>query len=87
MTDQWAMFTADWCSYCTKAKVLFEAHKINPQLLDVSDPYNKSFLQAGGHKTIPQIYLNGELIGGYDKLVAYFNAPVQLELPLEPQEG
>lgn len=81
------MFTADWCGYCTKAKDLFAEHQITPILLDVDRPVIKDTLKALGHKTIPQIYLNGKLIGGYDKLVAYLEPPVQLELPLEPQEG
>ncbi len=87
MTDVWGMYTADWCGYCTKAKALLAEHGITPYLLDVSDPSIKRGLIAEGHKTIPQVYLNGELIGGYDKLVAYLYAPVQLELPFEPQEG
>ncbi len=81
------MYTADWCGYCTKAKALLAEHGITPYLLDVSDPSIKRELIADGHKTIPQVYRNGELIGGYDSLVAYLNPPVQLELPLDQIES
>lgn len=81
------MYTADWCKFCAKAKALLEMNGITPLLWYVDNPAIKAGFIADGHKTIPQVYRNGELIGGYDSLVAYLYPPVQLELPLDQIES
>ena len=45
------------CSYCDKAKKLLKKHKI---------PFRE-------YKTVPQIYMMGERVGGYDNLKALLN--------------
>lgn len=66
------IFSAPWCGYCHKAKELLDQHDLSYEVIDM--PTNKQlFLERTGNaQTIPQIFVDGELIGGYDQLVALF---------------
>ena len=64
------VFSADYCGYCQKAKELLEAEGVEYNVIDA--PSNKMlFLERTNHaRTIPQIFINDELIGGYTELKA-----------------
>jgi glutaredoxin-related protein len=68
---RWVIFMADWCAWCQKAKDLLQEHGEWPLYLDVSDPAVKALLVYLDHKTIPQVYHNGDLIGGYEALQTF----------------
>jgi len=59
------------CPWCTKAIELLQVYGIDYYLKDINEDENKRQFLAAGHKTIPQIYRETELIGGHDKLVEH----------------
>ena len=65
------IYTKNRCSYCDKAKEYFNANKItfseynifkNPKYL------NEMLKRSNGYKTMPQIFINNNHIGGYNDL-------------------
>lgn len=68
---KWVVITQDDCLYCTRARrLLQDIGEFNVITLNVKDhPGLKTFIQAQGLTTVPQIYCEGEWIGGFDDLV------------------
>jgi glutaredoxin 3 len=65
------IYTTDYCPYCDAAKEFLTRKGIPFQEIDVSDHEQKLALKARtGWRTVPQIFINEELIGGYQELVA-----------------
>jgi glutaredoxin 3 len=61
------------CPYCVAAKNLLKAKGLNWQEVRVdTDPVQRETMLArsGGRRTVPQIFVNDQLVGGYDDLVA-----------------
>jgi glutaredoxin 3 len=66
------IYTKSYCPYCVKAKRLFEQKKIPFEEVDIeNDPEfaQKLFAQTG-FRTVPQIFIGSECIGGCDDLYA-----------------
>jgi glutaredoxin 3 len=73
------IFSQSSCYYCLKAKELFDKLDLPYKTieLDVNSncPENncteltKELIKTTRMRTVPQIFINGKLIGGYDKLV------------------
>ncbi|CAM2011687.1 glutaredoxin 3 [Acanthopleuribacter pedis] len=67
------MYTTPWCPYCTAAKRLFSAKGVSFKDVDVSgDQAMRAKLveMSGGRTTVPQIFINGAPIGGFDDINA-----------------
>ncbi len=64
------MFAGPNCSYCACAKDLLNENGLTFTERDISDPEILSeFKERLPHqKSIPQIFMDGEYIGGYDDL-------------------
>jgi glutaredoxin 3 len=67
------MYTTMFCPYCSRARALL--HKKGVAFLDIDvadEPERRTEMvrRAGGRATVPQIFINGEHIGGCDDLVA-----------------
>ena len=59
------------CPYCDQAKAWLDKNHIQYEVLDISrDPTAREFLIDSGHKTVPQIYVQGQLLveGGFSGL-------------------
>lgn len=59
------------CPYCVNAKNFLKARGIDFQEVNIEeDAAARDFIVGQGHKTVPQIYLNGELFveGGWTGL-------------------
>jgi glutaredoxin 3 len=71
MTDV-TIYTTRVCGYCVAAKRLLAARKIPYEEIDVSgDDAKRAWLvETTGLRTVPQIFIRGESIGGYDELAA-----------------
>lgn len=70
--DKWIIVGRHKCSYCDKAKGLLHSLGI-PYVyfpLEFGGPL-KEFIVANGLNTVPQVFLNGYLIGGYAELEEY----------------
>jgi glutaredoxin 3 len=67
------VYSKDNCPYCVKAKNLLNAHGIEFTEIKIGvDITRDEFLEAFPNaRTVPQIILEGEHIGGYTKLVEY----------------
>ena len=64
------IWTKDSCPYCVQAKVLLEQQGIEYEERKIGSGYTKeNLLESVPHaKTVPQIFLDGELVGGFNEL-------------------
>lgn len=66
------IYTRNTCMFCTKAKTWFKEHNIPYDEIDVSATADFSAMKEKlGATTVPQILIDGHLIGGYDTLMDY----------------
>jgi glutaredoxin 3 len=72
MAAEVTVYTTRVCPYCIAAKKLLGARGVAYQEVDVShDDAKRAWLvEATGRRTVPQIFIAGESIGGYDELAA-----------------
>jgi len=66
------MYRTRFCSYCIRAARLLEAKGVPFREIDVSaDPETRERLlvETGSH-TVPQIFINGASVGGYDDIAS-----------------
>lgn len=64
------VYTKTYCPYCVKAKALLDTKGVTYTEVNIeSDPdfAAKLFAQTG-FKTVPQIFIGSECVGGYDAL-------------------
>jgi glutaredoxin 3 len=62
------IYLTRYCPYCTAAKALFRSKSVAFEEIDVSsDPARRAEMeQRSRRRTVPQIFIDGEPIGGYD---------------------
>ena len=69
-----SIFARQGCSYCAKAKTLLHEAGIEFEELVLNKDYTDHSLRAiSGTTTIPQIFINGQNIGGADELEEWFD--------------
>jgi glutaredoxin 3 len=63
------------CPYCDQAKALLTQKGISFEEKKIGDGYSKEELLEAvpNARTVPQIFLDGELIGGFTELKAHLN--------------
>ena len=67
------VYTTNYCPYCTRAKDLLKRKGQSFAEFDVTDDDEgrvKLVEKAGGRRTVPQIFINDQHIGGFDDLNA-----------------
>ncbi len=67
------IYSTTYCPYCTRAKALMDAKDLDYTEIDVTgdDAARLALVEkSGGRKTVPQIFINGQSVGGYDDLRA-----------------
>ena len=65
------IYTKQWCPYCRRAKAMLKSldlEYIDYDIIDDEELYQE-MLERSGKKTIPQIFIDEENIGGYDALI------------------
>ena len=82
------IYTKDHCPYCTRAKALFDKHSISyeEKIIAVNGRDGRELREnqtwttrealleaAPAAKTVPQIWLDGQHIGGHDDLVKHLS--------------
>jgi NADH-dependent peroxiredoxin subunit F len=74
------MYSMEWCPYCAKAKALLGAKGIEYDEVDVTDDEARAveMIQRTGQRGVPQFFIDGQYVGGYDNL-AYLNATGTLD--------
>lgn len=63
------IYSADFCPYCKHAKALFDRKGVAYEVIEIdgSDEARADMAKkTNGARTIPQIVINGEHIGGFD---------------------
>ena len=70
------MYPRRYCGYCTAAQRLLDRKGVAYEEIDCSsDPATRRWLvEATGRTTVPQIFINGAPIGGFDDLAALESA-------------
>jgi glutaredoxin 3 len=67
------VYSTLFCPYCSRAKGLLEkkgVDYINIDVIEDSSKRDEMVERSGGRQSVPQIFIDGELIGGYDDLYA-----------------
>lgn len=71
------MYCTAVCPYCVRAEQLLR-HKgvlqIGKIRVDLQPELRVAMMEKTGRRTVPQIYINGEHVGGYDDLAALDHA-------------
>ena len=65
------VYSKNNCPYCEQAKHLLTTNGFQFEVVNIDEnPEARDWLVAQGHRTAPQLYLNGELFveGGYQGL-------------------
>lgn len=66
------IYTTSYCPYCTRAKGLLNKKRVTFTEIDVTDDeVKRAWLQTTtGQRTVPQVFINGNPVGGSDDLHA-----------------
>jgi glutaredoxin 3 len=65
------VYTTRYCPYCHAAKDLLKTKKAEFREIDVSDDEEfDALVRRTGWKTVPQIFIGDEMIGGFDELAS-----------------
>jgi alkyl hydroperoxide reductase subunit F len=74
------IYSKDWCPYCAKAKSLLQSRQIDYSEIDITADraQEQEMIERSNRRTVPQIFIDGESIGGYDDL-ASVNASGELD--------
>jgi glutaredoxin 3 len=65
------MYTTAVCPYCIRAEQLLHSKgitDIDKIRVDLQPELRISMMEKTGRRTVPQIYINGEHVGGFDDL-------------------
>lgn len=64
------LYTTPWCGFCRAALALLQRRQIEFVNVDVMGnlPARNWLMQVTGRGTVPQIFIHGESIGGFDEL-------------------
>lgn len=76
------IYTTPTCPYCLAAKALLRKKSVAFQETDVSGDRAAMMARAGGRRTVPQIFIGGQHVGGCDDLHA-LDAAGKLDAMLE----
>ena len=67
------VYSSFFCPYCARAKSLLERKGVDFETIDVMEQpgrRDEMMKRAGGRTSVPQIFIDGEHIGGSDDLHA-----------------
>ena len=67
------IYSTTVCPYCIRAKQLLERKGVEYKEINLSkeDPQVRiDLMQRTNHRTVPQIFINDQFIGGFDQLYA-----------------
>jgi glutaredoxin 3 len=66
------VYTSNFCGYCTMAKRLLQSRGIEFEEINVSDHDELRIwlIQTTGQRTVPQIFIGEQSVGGYTDISA-----------------
>lgn len=64
------VYSKNMCGYCVQAKNWLKNKGIEYKEINIEEqPEAREFVINEGHRTMPQIYIDGKSMGGYTELV------------------
>jgi glutaredoxin 3 len=72
MQPKVVMYRTPYCPYCSMAARLLAKHDVPFEEVDVSGDHERRrwLVTVSGQRTVPQIFINGRSVGGFDELSA-----------------
>ena len=66
------VYTQPWCPYCSRAVNLLTKKGVAFEEINApaGSPERKASMSRSGRTSVPQIFIDGQLIGGSDELAA-----------------
>jgi len=66
------MYRTKNCAFCVRAEALLNRKGVKFTTIYVDDDLSlrEEMMERSGRRTVPQIFINGEAIGGFDELYA-----------------
>jgi len=66
------LYTKENCPYCHMAKELLTTRQVKFEeiRIDLDENKREEMIAQSGRRTVPQIFINDQSIGGYDDLAA-----------------
>ena len=82
------IYTQDMCSSCTAAKEEFESRewKYTSHNIKHTDNYDNLKVLLPEVKTVPQIWIDDDYIGGYDELLEWLFVPTNATILESPNK-
>lgn len=83
------VFTKPGCPYCVAAKQLLVQKNIPYVERDITrrDHWDEIKSRVPGFRTVPQIFLEGRHIGGFDHLTQHFKQMAEAQTVIVPTSG
>ena len=80
--DNITVYSQPKCIFCDRVKKLLDSKGLSYEEIDLKDESNHKLLdwlrtQVDGKLTTPQVYINGERIGGYIETKEYFKKELE----------
>lgn len=74
------VYSKSWCPYCNKAKALLKSKNLGYEEIDTTndDAHEREMVERSRRQTVPQIFIDGQSVGGYDDL-AKINSTGELD--------
>lgn len=71
--DNIEVYTINNCGYCEAAKALLKNLDLDFKEINIThdDDQKLALINKTGHRTMPQIFIDGQFIGGYNELKAF----------------
>ncbi len=67
------MFAKEGCPFCARAKTMLDERGMDYEVVNVGKNLStRSLFAATGATTVPQVFIDGRLIGGSEALASYF---------------
>ena len=66
------IYAKNWCPFCASAKSLLQSRQLAYTEIDITtdEVGEREMIERSGGFTVPQIFIDGEGIGGYDDLAS-----------------
>ncbi|MGE3920693.1 MAG: glutaredoxin 3 [Gammaproteobacteria bacterium] len=66
------IYTKSYCPYCDRAKALLQSKGLSFKEISIEhdEKLREEMIAKSGRKTVPQIFINDQSVGGFDDLYA-----------------
>ena len=64
------IYTTTSCPYCVSAKAFLRSKNVDFEEINVSydERLQEEIIRLSGRRTVPQIFINGKSVGGFDNI-------------------